>query len=37
MGVMDAEGIRDVLTHDRHSEQEGYDVLIRTGRGETAS
>lgn len=29
MNVMDAEGIRDVLTSDRHFEQEGYNVLIR--------
>ena len=28
MNVMDAEGIRDVLTHDRHFQQEGYNVLI---------
>ena len=28
MNVMDAEGIRDVLTHDRHFRQEGYNVLI---------
>ena len=28
MNVMDAEGIRDVLTHDHHFEQEGYTVLI---------
>jgi len=29
MNAMDAEGIRDVLTHDHHFEQEGYNVLIR--------
>jgi predicted nucleic acid-binding protein len=29
MNVMDAEGITDVLTHDHHFEQEGYNVLIR--------
>ena len=28
MNAMDAEGIRDVLTHDHHFEQEGYNVLI---------
>jgi hypothetical protein len=28
MNAMDAEGIRDVLTNDRHFEQEGYNVLI---------
>ena len=35
MNAMDAEGIRDVLTHDHHFQQEGYNVLIRrpqTGR-----
>jgi len=32
MNVMDAEGIRDVLTHDHHFEQEGYNLLIRAGR-----
>ena len=32
MNVMDAEGIRDVLTHDHHFEQEGYNVLIRPAR-----
>jgi len=29
MNVMDAEEIRNVLTHDHHFEQEGYNVLIR--------
>jgi uncharacterized protein len=29
MNVMDAEGIQDVLTHDHHFQQEGYNVLIR--------
>ena len=28
MNVMDAEGIREALTHDHHFEQEGYNVLI---------
>lgn len=28
MNVMDAEGMRDVLSHDRHFQQEGYNVLI---------
>lgn len=28
MNAMDAKGIRDVLTHDRHFAQEGYNVLI---------
>ena len=28
MNAMDAEEIRDVLTHDHHFEQEGYNVLI---------
>ena len=36
MNVIDAEGIRDVLTHDHHFEQEGYNVLIRKGRSESA-
>jgi len=35
MNVMDAEGITDVLTHDHHFEQEGYNVLIRAGRSAT--
>lgn len=30
MNAMDAEGIRDVLTHDHHFQQEGYNVLIRS-------
>jgi uncharacterized protein len=30
MNVMDAERIRDVLTHDHHFEQEGYNVLIHS-------
>jgi len=29
MNAMDAEGITDVLTHDHHFQQEGYNVLIR--------
>jgi len=29
VNTMDAEGIRDVLTHDHHFEQEGYRVLIK--------
>jgi predicted nucleic acid-binding protein len=34
MNAMDAEGITEVLTHDHHFEQEGYQVLIRsTARG----
>ena len=28
MNAMDAEGITDVLTHDHHFRQEGYNVLI---------
>ncbi len=32
MNVMDAERIRDVLTHDHHFQQEGYNVLIRSPR-----
>jgi uncharacterized protein len=28
MNAMDSEGIRDVLTHDHHFEQEGYNALI---------
>lgn len=35
MNVMDAEGIRDVLTNDRHFQQEGFNVLIRAAAGET--
>lgn len=30
MNAMDAEGIRDVLTHDHHFRQEGYNILIST-------
>jgi uncharacterized protein len=30
MNVMDAEGIQDVLTSDRHFRQEGFNVLIRS-------
>jgi predicted nucleic acid-binding protein len=33
MNVMDAEGIKDVLTHDHHFEQEGYNLLIRPPSG----
>lgn len=29
MNAMDAEGIREVLTNDRHFEQEGYTILIK--------
>jgi len=29
MNAMDAEGIHEVLTHDRHFEQEGYAILIK--------
>jgi predicted nucleic acid-binding protein len=29
MNAMDAEDIKDVLTHDHHFEQEGYNILIR--------
>jgi predicted nucleic acid-binding protein len=29
MNAMDTEGIKDVLTNDRHFAQEGYNVLIR--------
>ena len=36
MNAMDAEKIKDVLTNDHHFEQEGYNVLIRKGRGESA-
>ena len=36
MNAMDAENIRDVLTNDHHFVQEGYNVLIHTGRSETA-
>lgn len=36
MNVMDAEGIRDVLTNDHHFEQEGYNVLIRKAGGTSA-
>jgi predicted nucleic acid-binding protein len=32
MNVMDMEGITDVLTHDHHFQQEGYNVLIRPAR-----
>jgi len=28
MNVMDEQGIRSVLTNDRHFEQEGYEILI---------
>lgn len=29
MNAMDTVGIRDILTNDRHFEQEGYNVLIK--------
>jgi len=29
MNVMEAEGIRDILTNDHHFQQEGFNVLIR--------
>lgn len=29
MNVMEAEGVSDVLTNDRHFEQEGFTVLMR--------
>ena len=35
MNAMDAEGIEDVLTHDHHFQQEGYNVLIRSARSES--
>ena len=28
MNAMDAEGIKDVLTHDHHFAQEGYNILV---------
>ena len=31
MNVMYSEGIKEVLTNDRHFEQEGFVVLIRLG------
>ena len=30
MNAMDAQGIQDVLTNDRHFQQEGFNVLIRS-------
>ena len=30
MNAMDAEGIRDILTHGHHFEQEGFNVLIHS-------
>lgn len=33
MNVMESQGISDVLTHDRHFEQEGFVVLITKGLG----
>jgi len=35
MNAMDAEGIKDVLTHDHHFAQEGYNVLIRATPSES--
>ena len=35
MNAMDAEGIEDVLTNDRHFQQEGFNVLIRAAASET--
>lgn len=29
MNVMDAEGVREILTNDHHFEQEGYVILVR--------
>jgi len=31
MNVIEAEGIREVLTNDHHFEQEGFTILIRKG------
>jgi uncharacterized protein len=36
MNAMEAEGIRDVLTNDRHFQQEGFRVLIRSTSSGTA-
>ena len=32
MNAMEAEGIRDILTHDHHFQQEGFNVLIHSRR-----
>ncbi|MYA51010.1 MAG: type II toxin-antitoxin system VapC family toxin [Chloroflexi bacterium] len=32
MNVMEAEGITEILTSDRHFEQEGFTVLMKQGR-----
>ena len=32
MNVMDAEGITDILTSDRHFEQEGFNILMKLRR-----
>lgn len=29
MNVMESEGVTDVLTNDRHFEQEGFTILMR--------
>ncbi len=36
MNVMDAEGIEDVLTNDRHFQQEGFNVLIHSATSKTS-
>jgi hypothetical protein len=36
MNAMDAEGLTDVLTNDRHFAQEGYNVLIPVAPGDAA-
>ncbi len=37
MNAMDAEGIREILTHDHHFEQEGFSVLIARDHREQQS
>ena len=32
MNVMDTEGITDILTSDRHFEQEGFNLLMKLRR-----
>ena len=32
MNVMEAEGITDILTSDRHFEQEGFNILMKPQR-----
>lgn len=34
MNAMEAEGIRDILTHDHHFQQEGFNVLIHSAPSE---